>query len=102
MKLASDILREDHLRATAYAKQLVITMQATHYPEGPSIQPFDDLEGLLSQIDNMVSGLERRRHSLNFTIRTTRFCWPAYLMQGRTCIAWLWGKKAVNVINQLL
>ena len=43
-----------------YAKQLATSLWQRHYREdAPQWEPFDDILGLLSQIDNMVSGLTR-------------------------------------------
>ena len=43
-----------------YAKRLATSLWQRHYREDvPQWEPLDDLPGLLSQIDNMVSGLTR-------------------------------------------
>jgi hypothetical protein len=43
-----------------YAKRLATALWQQHYREdAPQWEPFDDLMGLLSQIDNMISGLTR-------------------------------------------
>lgn len=48
--------------ATESAKRLAIAIWTQHYHfDAPSWQAFDDLMGLLSQIDNMVSGLSRQK-----------------------------------------
>jgi hypothetical protein len=43
-----------------YAHDLAVHLAETHYPNGPKFQPFDTMSGLLSQIDNMICGLQRK------------------------------------------
>lgn len=43
-------------RATAYARDIVTWLHRDHYADNTRFEPFDDLLGLLSQIDNMVCG----------------------------------------------
>lgn len=47
-----DVLR----RATDYARSLVTWLHRDHYSDNATFEPFDDLLGLLSQIDNMICG----------------------------------------------
>lgn len=42
--------------ATQYAHDLVVSLHRDHYQDNNSFEPFDDLLGLLSQIDNMICG----------------------------------------------
>jgi hypothetical protein len=56
-RAAQEELRND--RAKAYAKNLAIAIHAKHYPEVTQWKPLDDTLGLLTQIDNMTSGLVR-------------------------------------------
>jgi len=42
--------------ATQYAHNLVVSLHRDHYQDNNSFEPFDDLLGLLSQIDNMICG----------------------------------------------
>ena len=51
---------EEAAKANAYAEQLSVSLGAKHYPEVTQWKPLTgDLIGLLSQIDNMVTGLTR-------------------------------------------
>lgn len=43
-------------RATKYARDIVTWLHRDHYADNTRFEPFDDLLGLLSQIDNMVCG----------------------------------------------
>lgn len=43
---------------TGYAKQLAISLHAKLYSEVTQWEPCDDLMGLLTQIDNMLTGIE--------------------------------------------
>lgn len=47
------------VRSRDYAKRLAVSMHCKFYPENESWQPLDDVMGLLTQIDNMVTGLSR-------------------------------------------
>lgn len=48
---------EETLRAaTQYAHDLVVSLHRDHYADNNTFEPFDDLLGLLSQIDNMICG----------------------------------------------
>lgn len=51
-----DLQDDDHVRA---ARQIVDFMAREFYPEVTEFKPFDGLSGLLSQIDNMTTGLCR-------------------------------------------
>lgn len=42
-----------------YAQQLARGLAERHYPGAPEFKPFDDVWGVLSQIDNMSCGLVR-------------------------------------------
>ena len=53
---ARDELREDY----AYAKQLLLSLHAKHFPDGsPDFEALPDLGGVLTQIDNLTMGLTR-------------------------------------------
>lgn len=41
------------------AQDLAVTLQRKHYPEGPDLQVFDSMSGVINQIDNMTSGMMR-------------------------------------------
>lgn len=43
-------------RATKYARDIVTWLHRDHYADSTAFEPFDDLLGLLSQIDNMICG----------------------------------------------
>ena len=45
--------------ALGYATRLAIALHAKHYPEVTQWKPMPDLMGVLTQIDNMTSGLVR-------------------------------------------
>lgn len=46
--------------AKDYAKTLATYLWSMHYKDdAPDWEPFDDLFGILSQIDNMLTGLKR-------------------------------------------
>lgn len=47
--------------ATAYAYRLACYIHANHYQDVPQWKPWPDLLGLLTQINNMVCGLERKQ-----------------------------------------
>lgn len=47
-----DVLR----RATEYAHDIVTWLHRDHYADNTTFEPFGDLLGLLSQIDNMICG----------------------------------------------
>lgn len=48
--------------ANAYARRLAVALWSKHYQaSAPDWKPCDDTLGLLTQIDNMVAGLERKR-----------------------------------------
>lgn len=44
-------------QALAYAKTLAVAIHAKHYADVKHWQPLDTVIGLLTQIDNMTSGL---------------------------------------------
>lgn len=50
---------ERERQAKNYATTLAINLHAKHYPEVKQWKPLPDTLGLLTQIDNMVSGLAR-------------------------------------------
>ena len=52
---------ERERQAKNYATTLAIALHAMHYPEVTQWKPLPDTLGLLTQIDNMVSGLVRER-----------------------------------------
>lgn len=43
-------------RATKYAHDIVTWLHRDHYADNAKFEPFDDILGLLSQIDNMICG----------------------------------------------
>ena len=43
-----------------YAKDIATWMAKNFYPESPGWEPCENLMGILTQIDNMVTGLTRR------------------------------------------
>lgn len=43
-----------------YARRLAESLREKHYPEFDNWKPASDLAGILTQIDNMTSGLERK------------------------------------------
>lgn len=45
--------------ATDYARRLAVSMHKKFYPENDTWVELDDITGLLTQIDNMVTGLSR-------------------------------------------
>lgn len=46
----------------AYAKRLAVHLWEQHYKEdAPHWEPLDDMTGVLTQIDNMITGLTRVR-----------------------------------------
>lgn len=50
------------LSAKEYVTRLACNLHAQHYQvSAPHWQPFDDLEGVLTQLDNMLAGLERKK-----------------------------------------
>lgn len=49
--------KRDEVDSLRYARELAVSMAARFYPGAPQFQPLDTLSGLLSQIDNMTSGL---------------------------------------------
>ena len=52
--------REEGLRtALDYAKELALHTARKWWPENGAFKPLDDLVGVLSQIDNMLTGLVR-------------------------------------------
>jgi hypothetical protein len=50
---------ERERQARNYATTLAINLHAKHYPEETQWKPLPDLLGVLTQIDNMTSGLVR-------------------------------------------
>lgn len=53
-----ELLREKE-RLGRQLRALAIALHAKHYGDAPGWMPLDDAEGLLSQIDNMTTGLSR-------------------------------------------
>jgi hypothetical protein len=43
-----------------YAKRIAMSLHDQHYPEFDAWKPLPDLAGILTQIDNMTSGLTRK------------------------------------------
>src|SRR5687767_13654609 len=58
---ADDETTEESRRELRYAHSLAVSLAARHYPDRPPFEPLPDLLGLLTQIDNMTTGLERKR-----------------------------------------
>jgi hypothetical protein len=54
-----ECLKREHREAMAYALRLAEAIHAQHYSEVTDWKPLDTTIGLLTQIDNMVSGLTR-------------------------------------------
>lgn len=55
-------MRAEVGRSKTYARNLAETMWRQHYlNDAPDWEPLDDLAGLLTQIDNMVSDMMRRQ-----------------------------------------
>lgn len=52
-------LEAERDEATSYAKNLAEGLHRKHYAEVTQWKPLDDLLGLLTQIDNMTTGLVR-------------------------------------------
>ena len=48
------------MQANNYARALAVSLHGKHFAEVTQWEPLPDTLGLLTQIDNMVSGLERR------------------------------------------
>lgn len=70
--------------ATDYARRLAVSMHQKHYAdEAPNWKPFDDLMGLLSQIDNMTTGLMRKPE-------------PSEAMGGEDAARWRMLEKLVD------
>ena len=64
-----DALQEEYSPARQvkdYATALAISIHAKHFPEVTQWEPLPDTLGLLTQIDNMVSGLVRPRQASDF------------------------------------
>lgn len=81
MQMAWEAATEQPL---GYATQLARHLREHYYKEeSPKFKPFDDLMGVLSQIDNMLGGLaERRKNSAPVVL----VGWPtiALLAHGKT------------------
>lgn len=54
---------ERERKAKNYATTLAINLHAKHFPGVAQFVPLPDTLGLLTQIDNMVAGLESRRRA---------------------------------------
>jgi len=51
---------EQRGEAVAYARRLAVVLHRDHFAkDAPKWEPYDDLYGLLSQIDNMICGMTR-------------------------------------------
>jgi hypothetical protein len=51
---------QDEAQNLRYAEQLTVSLARKHYPEVPQFEPLSgDMFGLLSQIDNMTTGMMR-------------------------------------------
>lgn len=46
-----------------YAQDLARSLQRKHYPEVQNFDVYPDMWGVISQIDNMLTGLERKSHA---------------------------------------
>lgn len=58
---AADLI-EAHTRDYEQLKDLTVTIWKIFYrEEAPDFEPLDSVLGLITQIDNMVTGLERRK-----------------------------------------
>lgn len=57
---AAAVLRETG-DAHGYATRLAAAIQARHFPEITQWKPLPELAGVLTQIDNMTSGLVKRK-----------------------------------------
>ena len=57
--IGAEAIESDLKDAITLARELTICLAATHYPDVPQFKPLESLTGLLSQIDNMTSGLVR-------------------------------------------
>lgn len=66
--------------ATQYAHNLVVSLHRDHYQDNRSFEPFDDLIGLLSQIDNMICGWKEPA-----AVPDDEPEWPAYHHEGMGC-----------------
>jgi hypothetical protein len=60
-KISAPAAQQEH-DAYGYAKRLAVAIWGQHYRDvAPQWKPFDDLMGVLTQIDNMTSGLTTQR-----------------------------------------
>jgi hypothetical protein len=48
-------------RNLAYAQRLAQYLAGKHWPENKRFEVLRSMQGVLSQIDNMICGLERRK-----------------------------------------
>jgi len=56
---------QDEAQNLRYAEQLAMSLARKHYPEVPQFKPLSgDMFGLLSQIDNMTTGMVRLENIL--------------------------------------
>lgn len=56
------VQRRDYAAALEYATRLATGMWERDWKkESPHWQPFDDLLGVLTQIDNMLAGMEKKK-----------------------------------------
>ncbi|HVL77613.1 MAG TPA: hypothetical protein VM406_16485 [Noviherbaspirillum sp.] len=64
-------------QAHRWATELAVSMARKFYPEAPQFEPLPDLVGVISQIDNMTTGLVRAKPAEND--------FPAYMNALLTC-----------------
>lgn len=55
----------DEYAVYEYAKHLAISMNKQYFPENTTWEPLKNVMGLLSQIDNMVTGLVHKKYKGN-------------------------------------
>ncbi len=53
-------VKKEKYEAKEYARNLAIVIHKKFYSEVTAWDPYDDLLGLLTQIDDMCSGIERK------------------------------------------
>lgn len=63
-----DVLR----RATEYAHDIVTWLHRDHYADNTTFEPFGDLLGLLSQIDNMICGWKEQQPAMPDDVAKSR------------------------------
>jgi hypothetical protein len=55
-----EALKREQDEALKYATQLATSLANKHWPEIPQWKPLPDLYGVISQIDNMSTGMTRK------------------------------------------